>query len=179
MRLTLKLLSVMLTFAATPLTAHAAATDIGVIDFVKVISTSKAGNDIREQLKTKEKEYTDQIKSKEEELNGKKDELNEQKGVIGAELFDKRYEEFKKEVFDTQKDVHSKKVLLENKKNEAIETIRTTAVEIIKNVAKEQKLAIVVAKSTVIHTDLSADITDEVLKRIDKQLPSIKISFDK
>lgn len=169
-------LTVLLT--AAPVYPAFAKTEIGVIDFVKVISDSKAGVDIREQLRTKEKEYTDQIKSKEEELNGKRDELNAQKGVVGPEIFDKNYEEFKKEVFDTKKDVHAKKVLLENKKNEAIETIRTTAIEIIQKVAEEQNLAIVVAKSNVIHTKLSADITDEVMTRLNKKLPDVKIAFD-
>ncbi len=156
-----------------------AKTEIGVIDYAKVLNESKVGISIKEQLQVKEKEYTTQIKAKEEVLNGQKTELTNQRDVIGKEAFDKRYEEFKKEVYTTQKDVHEKRVLLEKNYKEAILKVKEKAVEIIKVVAEEQELAIVVTLSTVVHTNKSADITEEVLKRLNTELSSLTIDFSK
>jgi len=161
---------------SVPLNAHAGKTT-AVVDLVKIITQSKAGADIKKQLLEKKSEYQKIVTQKETDLKTKETDLLNKKSLTAKDVFDKEAAAFKDEVAETKKFVHTKLVSLEKAQTESMQKISDKTIEIIKELAKKNNYSLVVRRSVIVYLDDGIDITETVLKELNKKLPSFKISF--
>ena len=61
--------------------------------------------------------------------------------------------------------------------DDAYKSVRQAFYRITQEVAKERSLEVVFPRSGLIHVDAKYDISDEVLKRLNKVLPSVKVKL--
>lgn len=153
-------------------------TSIAIIDVQKIMTKSMAARSAQEQMDKKKKEYEDEIKAQEEKLQKTEKELSSQQSVLAKDVFQKKAQEFKQKVVEVQRKVNSRDQQLKTASNKAGATIQSNVVDIIKDMAKEKGFTIVLPASQTLYSDASMDISDEVLKRLDKKLPNLKLEFN-
>ncbi len=150
---------------------------LGVVNVAKIMQDSKAASSVRNQLQKKQKEFQSEMNHKEKDLLSEDQNLAKQKDKMDKDAFEKKVKSFREKAATAQRQVQEKKAQLDKAFSEALEDIQKNLIEITNDIAKEKKLELVVSASQVLHADASLDITDEVLKRLDKKLPNVSVKF--
>ena len=100
-----------------------------------------------------------------------------QKDSADKAAFEAKVKAFREKAAKEQRAWQDKKVALNKSTAEALDTIQKSLIDIVKQVAAEKKLNLVISSAQVLHSDASLDITDEVLKRLDAKLPTVAVKF--
>jgi Skp family chaperone for outer membrane proteins len=168
-----------LLLAATLLAASPALADdtIGVVNIQKIMKDSKAANSVRGQLKEKQKSFQSELDAKEKALYTEDQSLVKQSNTTDKAAFDQKVKDFRAKAADAQREVQNKKLQLDKAFAGALEQIQTTVIAIVKDVAAEKKLSLVVTSSQVLYNDPALDITAEVQQKLDAKLPNVTVNF--
>ncbi len=148
-----------------------------VVDVQALLQNSKAAKMVRGQIEQKRTEYTKEISHDEETLRAERDALQRQQGSISAEALNKKGREFQQKVNDLDKNVQSKRQALEKSNNEALQKIQEVMLKIITDITKQRKANLVFQRSDLVLFDQGFDVTDEVLQKLDEQLPTLSVNF--
>lgn len=164
--------------AASSAAAEDAAPKIAVVNIQAIMKDSTAAKSVREQLQSKQKAYQAEITKKEEELKAEDQELAKQRSVLSKEAFEKKAEAFRKKATDMQKEVQSKKAMLDSGFENALGEIQQTTTGIIAELAKEKGFIIAIPTSQILYADTATDISDQVLEQLNKKLPKLTVKFE-
>jgi Skp family chaperone for outer membrane proteins len=168
------ILALMLLLA--PLSAQAA--NIAVVNIPAILKDAKAANAVRDQLKLKQKSFQEELDRKEAELRKEDQELAKQRSVLSQEAFEAKYREFRQKAGTAQQEVRAKRVKLDKGFAEAMETIQKKVTDIVTQISKEKGYDLAMSKAQVFYAGADQDITAEVLKRLDQQMPNLNVSFN-
>lgn len=175
MKLRNKIIAIALAATFIPAFANAE-TKIGVVDIQKIMRESLAAKDLQEQLEKRKNEFQSEITKQEQQLQKEDKALAEERGVLSADAFEKKRNSFKTKVDDTQRKINSRKVKLETGYANAINQIQNKVLGIVESIAKDKSLTLVLPFSETLYADNSMNISEEVLKKLDKELPKINLS---
>ncbi|OYW14066.1 MAG: hypothetical protein B7X02_00875 [Rhodospirillales bacterium 12-54-5] len=159
---------------ATPALADSA---LGVVNVQKIMHDSKAAADVSSQLQAKQKSFQGELDAKEKSLLAEDQSLSKARSTMAKDAFEQKVKDFRSKTADAQREVQVKKAQLDKAYTGALEKIQTTVSDIVKDIASEKKLSLVVTSGQVLYADPSLDITDDVLKRLDSKLPNVKVNF--
>lgn len=148
-----------------------------VIDVSALLQNSKAAKMVRSQMEEKQAEYRREIQRQEEQLRQQRDELQRQQASLSREAMEQKGREFQQRVGELDRNVQGKRQALERSNNDALEKIQEAMLKIIADIAKQRKVNLVFQRTEVVLFDPAFDITDEVLRRLDEDLPSLTVSF--
>ena len=158
--------------------AEDAKPNIAVVNIQQVMKDSTAAKSVREQLENKQKTFQADITKKEEALKKEDQELAKQKGVLSKEAFEEKARAFRNKATEVQKEVQSKKALLDNAFERSLSDIQKATTEIIADLSKEKSLIIAIPTSHILYADSKLDISADVLERLNKKLPKLDVKFD-
>lgn len=164
-----------LTFAAVA--PASAETSIGVVNTAKIMRDSKAAQSVRSQLQNKQKAFQAELDAKEKQLLAEDQALAKQQASVEKAAFEQKVKEFRSRAANAQREVAQKKMAVEKALESALANVQTTVLQVVKEVAAEKKLNLVVSSGAVLYTDSTLDITDEVLKRLNDKLPNVAVKF--
>lgn len=165
-------------FIGVPLSAAFAQSNVAVVNIQAIMRDSMAAKSVREQLEQKQKSFQGEIGKKEEQLQKEDQELAKQRSVLAKDAFEKKLQEFRGRATKVQKEVQSKKALLDGAFERSIGQIQKAVTDIIAAMAKEKQFTVAIPTSQVLYAEPALDITDEVLKRLDKDLPRVDVKFE-
>ncbi len=166
--------------ASAPATAQKIpAPAIGFLDERLLLSESAAAKSIRPQIERFRKGLQREIRDRESALRKAEQTLLEQRSVLSDEAFAKRRRQFEKRARKEQQEVRDRKRAIERALRIAVNKIRTTFRKIAKDVATENKINIVMAKSAVLMSMNNLEITAETMKRLNKKLPKVTVEVAK
>jgi len=74
--------------------------------------------------------------------------------------------------------VQKRRQSLEKAASEALNTLRTEIVKVVAGIAQEEKFDLVLSSQNVIVSQDSMDITDKLLKKLDKDFPDVKLKLE-
>lgn len=163
---------------AQPVFAEDSKQPIAVVNIQQVMKDSTAAKTVREQLESKQKSFQADITKKEEALQKEDKELGKQKTVLKKEAFEEKARAFRTKATDMQKDVQSKKALLDSAFERSLNDIQKVVTEIISDISKEKGFVIAVPTSQILYADTKLDISTEVLERLNKKLPKLDVKFE-
>ena len=103
--------------------------------------------------------------------------MQRQQASLSAEALNKKGREFQQKVNDLDRSVQAKRQTLEKSNAEALESIQSVILKIITEIAKDRKANLVFQRSELVLFDNSFDVTDQVLTKLDEQLPTLTVSF--
>lgn len=158
--------------------AHAEDTTIAVVNIQKIMRESKAAAAIRTQVQSKQKSFQEELDQKEKSLQTEDQELAKQRSVLSQDAFEAKYKEFRQKAANAQQEVRGKRAKLDKGFSAALNEVQTKVTGIVEAVCKEKNLTLAIAASQVLYNAPQHDITDEVLKRLDQQLPSLTVNFN-
>ena len=152
---------------------------IGIVDVQKVLRDSKASKSIRPTIDNMRKEFQKQVSEQEQSLRQAEQELSRQRAILAPEAFAKKRRTFSEQARVAQKSVQKRRRELDRAFNETKNEILKSLIVVAQEVATEKKLNILIEKRFVFISAKKLDVTDEIIKRLDKRLPKVAIDFSK
>ncbi len=160
-----------------PAPAAAPALNILVVDVQALLQNSKSAKTVRQQIEQKRTEYQKEMSAQEGVLRQEHDTLQRQQGSLSAEAFNQKGREFQQKLNDFDKSMQGKRQVLEKANSEALEKINEVMLKIIADIAKERKANMVFLRSELVLFDQNFEVSDEVLQKLDEQLPTVTVNF--
>jgi outer membrane protein len=148
-----------------------------VVDVQALLQNSKAAKMVRQQIEAKRAEYAKDISHKEEALRQERDTLQRQQATLTADQLAAKGRDFQAKVNELDRDVQAKRQALERSNADALQKIQEVMVKIITDIAKDRKANLVFQRSELVLFDQGFDVTDQVLLKLDEQLPSLDVTF--
>lgn len=146
------------------------------IDFKYILNTSDAGKKAQTLLKTKLDSGLKNLKDKEKKILEEEKQIIQQKKILSPENYKKKVNELRASVSSLQKE---RSTLLDNiakQRSKARNELLKNLNPIIKEYMQENKIRMVVDKKSLLLADENLDITQEIIKRLNKKLKSIKLN---
>lgn len=150
---------------------------VGVVSIETLMREAKAAQSIRKQVEKERSSYQKKIKDVEGKLKSSEQELVKQKSILSEEAFVEKRKSFEKDIFSAQKDIRDKGQSLERAYGEAMVKLRKEILEIVAKLAEEKKIDLVLPQNQVVIAASGMDLTQEVLKRLDKKVQKISVKL--
>lgn len=160
-----------------PSVAGPMALTVLVVDVQALLQNSKAAKMVRDQIEQKRTEYTKEISHQEEGLRAERDAIQRQQASLSADALNQKGREFQQKVNDLERNVQGKRQALEKSNGEALSKIQEEMLKIIADIAKQRKANLVLQRADIVLFDQSFDVTDEVLQKLDEQMPTLTVNF--
>ncbi len=155
-------------------TSLLSAEQIVYINIEKIMKESKAGKQIIEKITKSNEININKFKKIEENLRSQEKDLLAKKNVISEDEFQKKYEKLKNEISEYR--AKRQNIINETTKKriEASAEFSNRIKPILGDYASQNDIAIIVQKKNIIMGKKELDITDDILKIVDKEISKIK-----
>jgi outer membrane protein len=157
---------------------NASAAGVGILDVEKIVKESSAMRDIQSKVSKKQDEYQKEVTKKQNELESEQKRIEGKKNVLSKEAFEKETKAFEKKIDDLKTFVDKKQNSLKKASMDSMSKINDKIKDIITEIAKEKEFdAIVPASQTLYYKD-ELDVSEEVLKRLNKKITKVDVKFE-
>ena len=146
-----------------------------VLDMKLVLNTSKAGKGAQDYLQKSFKDNQKKFTDMENKLKKDENDLLNQKANISKEEYTKKSDDLRKKVIDYQSQRRSSLDKIAKQRAEARKALLEKITPILDNYIKENNVSIVIDKKNVIGGDATLDITDVIIEKLNKELPSLNL----
>lgn len=148
---------------------------VAVLDVQRLQRDSAASKSIQGQIKKQFETHQQEITKQENELRNAEQELSRQRTLISPDAFAERRRQFEQRVANLQRDVQNRKRELDKSALAAQRIVEQSLNEIVQQLVTERKLTLVLVKNQTIFSAPELEITDDVMKRLNTKLPSVKV----
>ena len=170
------LLSFLLIFFFSVNISLANAEKIVYIDMDKIMQISKAGKDAISKINDQKKKDVSKFQKIEKELKSREDDLITKKNVISAEEFNKKLENLSKEI-NNYRNLRQEAIDLSTKSRlNASADFAEKIKPILADYASENNIDMIIQKKNIIMGKTDLDITNEILKIVDKKINKLKVN---
>ena len=145
------------------------------IDLNKIMNNSIAGKSITSQLENNHKKNISKFKNIEEELKKEEAEIISQKNVITKEEFEKKIIDIRDKANKFRKERNNNINNLNNQRLEATSKMITLVRPILSEFSDKNSISLIIDKKNIIIGKTLLDITDDILKIIDKKIGKIQL----
>ena len=142
---------------------------VGIIDLSEVLRQSQATINVRDLLDEKRAEFQEQFAAREVQLLSREKSLKSKRDIMSKEAYEADVRLFQDEVAKVQREIQQKRKSLDNAFQQAQDKLRNLAIEIVGDIAKEQKLDLVANRSNVLVFRSQLDLTKIVLARLNER----------
>jgi Skp family chaperone for outer membrane proteins len=171
------------TFAATlgPPAPAQAQTDtmesptIAVIDMQKIRRESEAVKSIEQQIQEQKSAYQKELSEKEKEIREENQSLSKQRTLLAKDAFEKKRQNLRKKLGNFRRDIQTRRKALDQNYSEAMRRVQKKLIEVVRQVASERNLDVVLNKGTVVLVRPDMEITEIALQRLNDQLTSVDV----
>ena len=151
--------------------ALAAQPSIAVLDVQKVVAESDAGKAAQEEMSKKMKELQAKFKKEEDALMALQKEIEKKSSVWSAEVKEQKTREFQKKRRELQGKSEDARFELNKLKEDRLEPILKNLREVVETIGKTKKYTVILDdKAGVLYNDESVNITDSVIKALNKKM---------
>jgi outer membrane protein len=148
---------------------------IAVVDIQQLMGASKAAKSIQSQGKDLRNSYQKKISKIEKDLKELEEKLVSLPKDTSKEDFLKQREKFQKRLVEGQKEVVELNQKLDKAIGSALNKLRDEIVEIVSDMATDQKYDLIISRADVVIVSKSIDITGDVMSKLNKSVSSIKV----
>ena len=146
-------------------------TSIGVIDLNIILTESKAAISASEQIETIAIDIENEIKESDESIIKEQNLLIESQAIMAPEAFEAKVQNYNVE---RQSKLRRIDDLIALSRNDVLNAIKP----ILEEISNKKGITILLEKNSVMLSADKMDITNEVLKQLNKELPQLKVSRD-
>ncbi|MDA0218614.1 MAG: OmpH family outer membrane protein [Proteobacteria bacterium] len=151
-------------------------TVVAVVDLQHLMRASQAGQTIESQMESLRQNFTDTVTQQEGALRQEERDLQEQAALLSPEVLAERRRQFEEKVVELQRDVRNRQQLLEQTYAGGVGQVRQVIIDILTQMIEERGIDLVVPQTAVLVGTRTLDITDDVLARLDQELPSVTLT---
>jgi Skp family chaperone for outer membrane proteins len=150
---------------------------IAVVDIQYLVSNSKAGKSIRNQLDSQRDAYRSQIEKQENDLRSAEKNLVDQQQKLSKEDFLNQRKAFQDKVMTAQRSVQQRRMAFDKAYTIALEKLREHIVKIVADAAGKNNVALVLNRQEVVLVEEKMDMTKQVLSKLDATVTSIPVTI--
>ena len=151
---------------------------IGLADLNGILRAADANKKVRELLDTQRQKFQDEFSVVEAELQQTERDLMSKRELLSADEYDKQIKAFQQRVTQLQKDIQRKRQAIDNAYQKAQSDIRSKALSIIAEIAREAKLDLVLNRDSSLIFLPHLNISDEVLTRLNERTKNARIEIE-
>ena len=146
------------------------------LDLNMIMENSNAGKSINSQLEANHKKNIANFQKLEEELKNEEAKIISQKTVISKEDFEKKIVNLRDKANKYRKERNESINNLNNQRLNATQKMITLIRPILSEYSDNNSISLIIQKRNIIIGKTSLDITDEILKIIDKKIEKISLN---
>ena len=150
---------------------------IGLANLNGILRAADANVKVRELLDTQRQKFQDEFSLVESELQQTERDLMSKRELISKEEYDKQIKAFQARVTQLQQDIQRKRQAIDNAYQKAQSDIRTEALSIITEIAREMSLDLVLSRDASLIFLPHLNISDEVLNRLNERTKNARIEI--
>ena len=150
---------------------------IAVLDVQQVLRRAVAAKRIRKVMEAKRKIFEEEISEERLQLQGEENQFRKQSTILSPEAMNNKRRVLENKVSDLRRKAEQKRGILNRAFNGATRELRQEIAKVLADLMKERNITITLARKAVLVFDQRLSVTEEVLKRLDKNLPNVKIDF--
>lgn len=150
-----------------------------VVDHDRLMNESVAAQKVRADIEKKRQAFQAELDQQERLLRQEEEDLTKRERELTEQEFSKRRMEFTKKVSKVHEKVAERRAQLEHAIQEARTQIIDEIADIVAEFCEKRGVQAVFPKAAVVYAKASLDVTEEVLKRLNTQLPEVHINFNK
>lgn len=151
---------------------------VAVVDIPSVLQQATAMRAIQQQLDVQKEQLQRDVGQQQEGLRLAEQELAQLRQTVSVEEFDRKRTEFETKVSATGRALQERTRRLDIAFNQARNSVINTLDLVIADVAKESGATLVISRQFIVYqVGGSADITAEVLERLNSRLPQVTVSL--
>lgn len=155
------------------------AINIAVVDIQLLMENSAAAQNVRAQIEKIRAKYQQEVKDKEDEISKLSQSIAQERPRLSEDDYQKRMRELRQKSANYQSDMQERQGKMDGAFRGASQKIAASIAQTVDEITKEQKLILVLPRSTVVGTPTVPDITQEVLKRLNQQTPTLTVDLPK
>jgi outer membrane protein len=148
---------------------------IAIVDVQRILQESLAAKSVQKQLEDQRRKFQDEIEGEENDLRSAEQDLSKQRDKLAAQAYADHEQQLRQRFSTVENHVQERRRVLDQSFSDSMNTVRTALLEVVDKAAREHGANIVIVKQQALWTDQPLDITDEVLKRLDKKLPQVTV----
>lgn len=142
---------------------------IGLIDLEGVLRAASGTARVRDLLDEQRLRFQREFSAKETSLQETERMLLSERDLLSDEAFAKRLSDFEAEVATIQKEIQYRREAIDAAFQEAQQSLRRLAIEIVTEVAREKRLDLVLNKESALIFRPDLNISEDVLARLDER----------
>ena len=154
-----------------------AAEDVLIVNLQYVVSQSKSGVSLRKQSEGLNKEVIELRDEVSNDLQAKGKKLEEDKTLLAPEVFQERLNSLQNEAESKQQELQTKVQKIQEAIQRASASIDSVMSPILTEIVNEKGAKILLDRQAILFGDPKLDISAEVVKRLNKRLPDIKVTI--
>ena len=151
-------------------------TSVGIIDLNKILSEAKAATDAAEQIEKIAGQIQEEINESDEKILNEQNKLIESQSIMAPEAFEVKRIEYEKKVQNYNISRQEKLISIDMLVSESRNNVLNALKPILEDISNAKGITVLLEKNSVLLNADNMDITDEALKRLDKDLPKLDIS---
>lgn len=159
-----------------PIAAAAADLKIAILDVERVRRTASAVKAIHSQLGQHVDAYRAETQKEEQDIRSAQEELASKRTVLSPEAYAEERRKLEEQLVGAQGRVQERRQALERVNAEAMQQVQGVLESIVAEIASDQHLTLILRKDQVVFLSPELEITDQVLQRLDRALPTVRVS---
>jgi Outer membrane protein len=158
-----------------PMCAGAAELKVAILDVERVRRSALAVKAIHSQLGVHIDAYRSETQKEEQEIRSAQEELARKRTVLSPEAYADERRKLEEQLVGAQGRVQERRQALERINAAAMQQVQGVLETIVAEVAAEQHLTLILRKEQVVFLSPDLEVTDQVLSRLDKALPTVRV----
>jgi Skp family chaperone for outer membrane proteins len=172
----LALLALLAAATPQPVAAEAPARPkIAVIDMQKIMRESEAVQSIQAQIDQQRTKYQARLSEKEKEIRAANEELMRKRSTLPSQTFQEKRRNLEEQVSQLQREIKNSKRQLDQNYSEAMRKVQEKLVSIVRRIAHQRELDMVLGKATVVIVRPELEITQQAITRLNDAMPSVDV----
>lgn len=151
---------------------------VAIVDVDRIKRESLAANSIREALNAAKERLEADLRTEGEGLKAEEDQLRKQQTILAPEAFTAKRRDLEQRYAELRRRVQESSSLLARARNRAFNTLQGEMYKVLTSQMKDKKISMTMARKSVLIYDERMNITDDVLKQLNAQLPTVDVVFD-
>ncbi len=148
---------------------------IALVDVQRILQEASAARTVQQQLEDQRSKFQTEITAEEADLRKAEQKLAKLRDSAQADVYAEEEQKLRQRFLTVERHVQARRKALDQAFTDSMNAVRKGIVDIVTAVSKEKGVNLAIVKQQVIWNDQSIDITDEVLARLNKDMPKIQV----
>ena len=143
-----------------------------------MLSKSDAARSIREAVDARRAKYREQFAAIEKELLEEQNALQRKRAILSPEAFEKQAAALREKARVAQQDAQARNRELKRAFDVALDKVQSALVEVVADLAQEEKIGVVLFRSSIVIAVKNLEISDAALALLNKKLGTVDVVFE-